>query len=455
MRVNRVRGVLVGALAARRRRPLREWVESTWIALGGPACVRERTELENAESFFELLEGIEADGASAEELSGLANGIFAKTETGSDIRVKVMTIHKAKGLEFDTVIVPGLGRGAQKDDARLLLWREGAAESGAELLLAPISQKGAEETDPIYRYLQKAEAERASEEEKRLLYVAVTRAKRNLYLVAQPVLTQKGELRQNRSLLRFLWPGLREDFRASETAKVEQPLALAASEESERGPRMLHRLTADWQLPAGPESLSWRAEETTGAVHDGLGITYDWVGEKLRHIGTVVHSMTQCIARDGLKCWPVGRIAQSRPIFRAALAERGLGANDLDEAVAQVEQALLTLITDERGQWILSPHADAQNEFSLSGVLDSGRVEHVVLDRTFIDEDGTRWIIDYKTARHEGSGLEAFLDNEQLRHKEQLERYAMLVRRLDPGRPIRFGLYFPLLSGWREWSDVG
>ena len=61
-----------------------------------------------------------------------------------------------------------------------------------------------------------------------------------------------------------------------------------------------------------------------------------------------------------------------------------------------------------------------------------------------------RWIVDCKTGTHEGGDLEAFLDREQDRYRAQLERYAALMRMLD-NRPVKLGLYFPLLKGWREW----
>lgn len=456
-RTGRVRAVLSNALQTRRRKPLREWVEGAWIALGGPACVTETADLENAEAFFELLDGLDAAGdiVNLDDLGARVNGLFAKSETGSDIRVKVMTIHKAKGLEFDTVIVPGLGRAAQKDQARLLLWEERAAEAGPELLLAPITQKGADVKDPIYRYLQQAEAARKVEEDKRLLYVAVTRAKRELHLIATPRLTDKGELRQDGSLLRFLWPGLRNDYEARKRAGTQDEpniVALAASEGEEGKPRLLRRLPADWCLQSLPDPMKWNGDDIISAAGQSEHITYDWVSEKLRHIGTVVHAMVQRIARDGLQCWPSVRISQSRPIYRAALAERGLGPKDADDAATQVEQALLRLISDERGRWTLAPHEDAQSEYALSCVLENGRVQHFKLDRTFVDDHGTRWIIDYKTARHEGSGLDAFLDSEQVRHKEQLDNYARVLKQLEPGRPIRVGIYFPLLGGWREWE---
>jgi len=82
-----------------------------------------------------------------------------------------------------------------------------------------------------------------------------------------------------------------------------------------------------------------------------------------------------------------------------------------------------------------------------------------VIDRTFVDEQGVRWIIDYKTSTHEGGDVDAFLDNEQLRYRGQLERYARLLQAggapqgdlMSSEQSIRLGLYFPLLGGWREW----
>ena len=38
--------------------------------------------------------------------------------------LQIMTIHKAKGLEFGTVIVPGLERAPGRGDAPLMRWKE-------------------------------------------------------------------------------------------------------------------------------------------------------------------------------------------------------------------------------------------------------------------------------------------------------------------------------------------
>jgi len=79
-------------------------------------------------------------------------------------------------------------------------------------------------------------------------------------------------------------------------------------------------------------------------------------------------------------------------------------------------------------------------------------VRHVVIDRSFVDAEGVRWIIDYKTGTHTGGGVEEFLDREQVRYAPQLEGYASLVGQLEE-RPVRLGLYFPVIPGWRTWSS--
>ena len=73
-------------------------------------------------------------------------------------------------------------------------------------------------------------------------------------------------------------------------------------------------------------------------------------------------------------------------------------------------------------------------------------VRSYVIDRLFREVNGERWIVDFKTSRHEGGGLEVFLDEQRTRYEPQLNAYATAFDR------ARLGLYFPLLRGWREWQ---
>ena len=115
--------------------------------------------------------------------------------------------------------------------------------------------------------------------------------------------------------------------------------------------------------------------------------------------------------------------------------------------------ALIAVQGDPRGRWILQRRGgrDDFREYAVSGQW-RGEVVRAVFDRSFIDERGIRWVIDYKTSQHAGGGsLAEFLDREVERYRPQLQRYALLARKLGP-EPVRVGLYFPLMRAWREWS---
>jgi ATP-dependent exoDNAse (exonuclease V) beta subunit len=161
-----------------------------------------------------------------------------------------------------------------------------------------------------------------------------------------------------------------------------------------------------------------------------------------------VHRYLQCIAATGADFWTSTRLGSAEPRIRAELTLLGVAPAMLDAAAAHVHAALQSVLTDERGRWILAPHPEAASELRLT-VVEHGMLEHMVLDRSFVD-GGTRWIIDYKTSRHEGSDATSFLEEEVARYRPQLERYAQALARID-SRPIRLGLYFPLLGSFREW----
>jgi ATP-dependent helicase/nuclease subunit A len=143
-------------------------------------------------------------------------------------------------------------------------------------------------------------------------------------------------------------------------------------------------------------------------------------------------------------------VRSQRGAYRAVLANLGVPAGDLAWAVERVESALLRTLRDARGRWLFEDHRDAASELPIAGLI-AGDLCQVVIDRTFVDENGVRWIIDYKTSSHEGASLENFLEQEKDRYREQLERYARLMLGREECS-IRLGLYFPLLSEWIEWA---
>lgn len=222
-----------------------------------------------------------------------------------------------------------------------------------------------------------------------------------------------------------------------ESATAPAPMAAAADDR-------LHRLPLDWDLPAA----SSRRIASAPVVAD---VEFSWARESIRHVGTLVHRVLQGMAGDRADAWTAERVRALAPVYRDALRQLGVPAAELETAGHRALDALCNVLADRRGHWLLfERHTDARSEYALSGELD-GAWRHFVLDRTFVDAEGWRWIVDYKTSSHEGADLEGFLDNESERYRKQLQDYARLFARLD-ARPIRLGLYFPLLRAWRAWD---
>jgi ATP-dependent exoDNAse (exonuclease V) beta subunit len=146
-------------------------------------------------------------------------------------------------------------------------------------------------------------------------------------------------------------------------------------------------------------------------------------------------------------------IEASRDLYAYQLRRHGVPEPDLQRAAATVVEALAQTVTNERGRWIFNTtHREARSEWALTGIA-AGRLTNVVIDRSFVDTDGTRWVIDFKTSRHEGGGLEAFLDQEVTRYRAQLETYVALAEEMG-AEPVRAGLYFPLLGVFREITET-
>ena len=459
-RLERVRAVLADSIAVTRRRPLRRLVEGAWLALGGPACAAGPTDLADALGYLDLLEHMERGGdvAQLDVLSARVDELFARPDVEAPPRLQLMTIHKAKGLQFHTVIVPGLGRRPKVGDPPLLAWTErpNPRARDVDLLLAPI-RESATESEPIFDYLRRFDGDKGHHEDGRVLYVAATRAIERLHLLGHAIVSEKNGVREpapppRTSLLSHLWRVVLPEFEKSSACAVDGAQPDATADAAIPAAPVLQRLPLDWRLPDYPAAAAGGGREAPAEETDvPPRVEFAWVQEVTRHVGTVVHRALQRIGREGIDDWGTDRLGALRPLIAERLAEAGVPPARLEAAVARALEALARTLADGRGRWILDRHhADARAEYGLSGVVD-GEFFSVILDRTFVDAADVRWIIDYKASSHEGGGLEEFLDRERDRYAAQLARYAALMRMID-ARPIRLGLYFPLLGGWREWG---
>lgn len=444
-RLMRVWPILKTSLERRGRVPLRTLVEHCWLSLGGPDCCTAEA-LADVQRVLDLLETLDTGGdlSCLDHLERGLNRLFAEPDGEADGRLQIMTIHKAKGLEFDTVIIPGLGKMPRNQDSPMLRWFDHPAYG---LMIAPVSEKGGGQQDALYRLLGRFENEKSDQETARLLYVATTRAASRLHLLGHARAGSKGEIKAQRgSLLEKLWPAVRSAFDGCE----QQPPAGA----EEWVPPLLSRLPASWVAPlvtsvrlAEPPTQDVPSEKQTR--ESDFDLFSGWEEPEHRHVGTVVHQQLEQIARSGGALRTGADTAESGEQTKQRLQGLGVGADRLESAADRVRQAVNGCLSGSRGRWVLSPHQDHACELPLTGVID-GAVVHAVVDRTFI-ADGIRWVIDYKTSEpQKNESVDAFYRRQGDQYKKQLGRYAQLFRMLDGETPVRTALYFPMLDGWCE-----
>ncbi|HZQ55707.1 MAG TPA: UvrD-helicase domain-containing protein [Bryobacteraceae bacterium] len=451
-RALRVQEILSAAIANVGRMLLRDLVEQTWIALGGPAILGEPNQQDDVDTFLNLIESLE-EGGIIRDFSLLQQRLeclYAKPAPGADC-VRVMTIHGAKGLEFDTVIVPKLGAPPRPRENDLLIWTEVLQEDGTTAFyVAPQPQKGAD--DQAYQFISDEIKLKETEELKRLFYVACTRAKNELYLLGNVEFKKDGKSYQkpkSNTFLGLAWGQFEPEFAGLLRRRVPVQASLFANGNAGTPATILRRLPASWHSPRLEPSVRWEPELQRVAA-SARKVTYEWVSDTGRHVGTIVHELLKRAAREGMGAWNRDRVAALAPVIVSELRRLGVPRTEEAKAVGEVIRAVANTLASERGRWVLHAHAEARSEWAIGGRLGDKLIAGVV-DRAFRDEEGRYWIVDYKTSEHQGSGLEAFLNEEQRRYRTQLDNYAALLSKLGK-KPVWLGLYFPLLDAWREWQ---
>lgn len=430
--------ILRHAIGERRRTSLRCTVESTWKALNGPLCLTSPMDLADANAFFDLLEQEEYAGDLPDLTAFLQSlhQLFANPDHHADGKLQIMTMHKAKGLEFDTVILPGLNRQSRRDYPRLLEFSEYPCQ-----LLAPIKAFEAEE-DPINSYLKKLQQQRSDFEQVRLLYVGATRAKHNLHLLGT-IKVKQGEIQQpqEKTLLSLLWPHVIQQVNATYHAK---PLPVGDSEDTEVVYPSIRRLALDYFNNPSPLSNNGVKFNFNNEIAAPLEKT-----NYAKEVGIFIHRLFKQIAEGTLR---LNQITLHKPGFFAALTMLGIPAAQLPATLLQIERAIVNIQHDPKSQWIFNPaHQEAAAEWAITR-MGPDAVQRMVIDRTFIDDKGVRWIIDYKTdSLAPTQSLSEFLQAQQAEHGPQLHEYAQALQ-LREQREIKLGLYFPMIPAWCEWE---
>ncbi len=417
--------------------PTRSVVETTWLKLGGADAYADPAALTHAERLLTLLDSLGTTTTSLDALRQAGQSLFAADL--SESRLEILTVHKAKGLEFDHVLLPFLERITRSDESELLLWR--ALPEG--LLM------GVQEDDGPFEWLKRENRYRERHERQRLFYVACTRAKESLTMFAASPEAHKPA---DTAMLSLLWPQLTNAdtgdlavlrspaLPTTENSLPKQADLFATPEPEADVAPLFRRLVSgyQWQPPEGAKLAKLITPAETGR-QDPLEARWEVV------LGIVVHAALEQLAALDLPADPASHVIDARPLWRAMASEHELDADDVERVVDAAAAQIAGVLNHPEGRWVLASRPDARSELALTGAVDGG-IQNLVIDRTFTDsESGERWVVDFKTAiPHPGVSEEAFIRSESNRYRPQLERYGVVAGAVFD-QPVRLALYFTAL----------
>jgi ATP-dependent exoDNAse (exonuclease V) beta subunit len=458
--------------AAQPTQALGAWLESVWLRLGGDACVdaQSRTNLDLLWSAVDQLANAEQD-LIGPALDSALSKLMAQPDpaASNDHGVQILTIHKSKGLEYEVVIVPELQGHAGTTRSSMLSWCErGVSDRGAvtEFLVAPNQAKGTEGgaakkwVDGIYR-------ERETQEMRRLLYVAATRAREELHLFARPGYKEAWDgsrtlATPSDNLLAVAWPAIEGEvlhqFLAWQPNRGEDLVGEDNSAEME-GPTRLLRLSpafttneaplAGISLAAGEATMQPYARESSGGVES-------------RVRGRAIHALLRALAVKRVDLsWEQSRLAleEEKPRLIAQIRAAGISSGEAARLADAAISVALAVTNDPIGQWVLDPHLEGESEVPWTGLL-GGEIRNVQADRIFragnepLEQgSGVWWIVDYKTVQAPEGDVQTALAASRALYSPQLETYARVLRQIHGSHiPIHVGLYYPAWAQLDCWE---
>ncbi|MBU0513452.1 MAG: UvrD-helicase domain-containing protein [Proteobacteria bacterium] len=474
-RLARVWAVLAEGAGQVGRRPLAEVVEAVWLDLGGArgaARLSGPAGVENCRAVLALLAAVEGDGPhrTLDALERRLDGVYQPEDpAAADSPVQMMTVHGAKGLEFDAVFVPDLGRdvlgGGRGGGPPYLSVR---LPGSGEHLLAVAPDRRTKNSDPLYQLLWGIERSRDLAEAKRLFYVALTRARRELYLSGPVKSDRNGGLAAPNAKSWLAWLLDHEGLiKAEVTGGPHQTLtgrsgiqivlnparsgSRPVGKKVQAGPPVRPRsirVTAQrpgWDLVA-PSGLV-EADESRASDDDQAGRT----GPPDRRDawrGTVIHRLFQGVAE--------GRARPDRAAVARALVQEGLAADQAAAAADRILAEVEACLADKFLADLLQGETWTRHtEWALEAAVESeaGRTTILSGELDLVAHDTRRWIIlDYKTGRvPAGVDPAEYARDRAAHYAPQLCAYRLMLARqagLDESR-IEAGIYLTPIQEWQ------
>ncbi len=456
-------------------------IKETWLFLDFAQGIEEQSLLQNIEAFWVMLEGIETENkgiVSKFNLTQSLQVLFALPDDNEQSnQIEIMTMHKSKGLEFDYVFLPELNKRPRSDDKQLVTWLHFKHKNENKLIFAPMAQKGKDKASiadtNLVNFITNFEKEKQLYELGRLLYVACTRAKQQLHLFANVDYTEKLMLAEkdilpiNNSLLSIMWAGQKQkfnnlakqtDFNKNITNQPKKQLfvnRIPVARDS-----FINNSVKETIKNIDKSMLNAAKQIAINNINSAQVKYENRQAIMVSAVGNLVHNILELWGNQ--QTMPTSINTTMINYLKYWLQQQSIEQNMLNEALARTMVSLKNAIANTKIRWALTSNfVEAASEMPMTSLglefadKDSAEAINHIVDRTFIDENDTRWIIDYKTSYFVGEDKQLkqqFINQQIQKYKPQLTRYAQLFQHIKD-RPQINALYFSYLDEFVVVAD--
>jgi ATP-dependent helicase/nuclease subunit A len=446
------------------RDPLGRVVRKLWEDLEGPAKTARlygMAGVANCHQFFRVLEDME-EGIPQQTLTRFQRAmedLYQPADPSlSRSSVQMMTIHRAKGLEFDIVFLPFMDWKPLASGPAVLppYFLERIPGSEGKNVIAMGRDRRMDDASKTYALLKKLTRDRKWGEAKRWFYVASTRARDSLIMSGVAKLKDGVISAPDKSILKWVMDheGINDRDAAPIMEGASKGLSIEVNPQIEAVPAVTPsretELPEPWKL--SPQQLTYHADFPSSFAHDesettGKADTFRAVSNDAIR-GTIIHrAVSTYIRKTSLPSEKSVRLALINEGITGEVADI-MAEGILNEVVSTVKEPFLAGLIGSsyplvETEW---PLEDRVNDRLRSGIIDLA-----------VFDGKTWWILDFKTSRpKEGEEIEIFVNEEEKKYASQINHYRSMLKNLihDDSQEIRAGIYLTALTLWREIKNI-
>ncbi|TNF69052.1 MAG: hypothetical protein EP298_04845 [Gammaproteobacteria bacterium] len=423
------------AINERFKLPLSIVLHNLWLSLNGPSYYP-KNQLDEIEKFFELLSSFEDCGHLIDKQAFYQQLKTLRSSKCSDASIDVMTIHKAKGLEFDIVILPGLNKAPKANDHQLLNYDYYHDDNHQfRLLLASKAHRWQKHANAFYQLITDNNNRRLAYETDRLLYVAATRAKSYLYCFAA---FDIDHVKANkRSFFSSLYPATANHWQADQSNKE---LSQINHQNQIFQRKLLQAIKPPTLIPLDHDNLN----------ENNLPEPFDIFKLEGQILGNTIHYLLEQLIKQ--QAW----LAYPNETYLNHLITTQLHLAGIEKTQALIlkeiiHQAVGNTLNNKKLNQYFSQAKQIFCEYSLYHIAPTfkEKLQKSIIDLLVIDKQNNIVIIDYKTTHYNNDNndsLDRFISDEINQHKDQIKRYHYLIREHLSNQSIKTFLYFPILD---------